>query len=99
MRADAFNHHHGLLQQHQFDPCLHVEQRGDLEEEGQEFRHRDLVGGARMDRFADGPDGLREILDLMDARHVAGLEMHLGDPAVISLDEAIKDFSEKPPLV
>ena len=44
----------------------HVEKRGDVEEQRQKLRHRDLIGGARMDRFADGPDRLGEILDAMD---------------------------------
>ena len=52
-----------------------------------------------MDRLADRPYGLREILDLVHARHIARLEMHLRHAPVIALDEAIKDFGEKAPLV
>ncbi len=51
-----------------------------------------------MNRLADRPDGLREILDPMHARHIAGLEMDLRHAAVIALDEAIEDFRQKAPL-
>ena len=63
----------------QFRPRLHVEQVGDLEQQGQQLGHRDLVCRPVEDRLADGPEGLREIVDAMTRRHVAGLEMHLGD--------------------
>ena len=71
-----FDHHHGLLQHHQFDPGRHVEQGRDLEQKRQQLRHRDFVGAAIVDRLADGADRLREILHRMMRRHVAGLEMH-----------------------
>ena len=51
-----------------------------------------------MNRLADRTDGLREILDPMHARHIAGLEMDLRHAPVIALDEAIEDFREKAPL-
>ncbi len=52
-----------------------------------------------MDRFADGADGLREILDRVMARHIAGLEMHFGDAAVVARDEAQQNFGEEAPLL
>ena len=64
-RATPFDHHHGLLQQHQFRPRAHVEQAGDLEQQREQPRHRNIFGGAGMDRLADGADRLREILDRM----------------------------------
>ncbi len=51
-----------------------------------------------MNWLADCPDGLREILDPMHVRHIAGLEMNLRHAAVIALDESIEDFREKAPL-
>ena len=95
----AFDHHHGLLQQDQFGPGLHVEQAGDLEQQGQQLRHRDFFGGAVVDRLADGADGLREILHRVMARHIAGLEMHFGDAAIVAGDEAQQDFGEEAPLL
>ncbi len=37
-----------------------------------------------MDRLADGPDRLGEILDRVVAGHVARLEMDLGDAPVVA---------------
>ena len=77
----------------------HVEQAGDLEQQRQQLRHRDLVGGAVVDRLADGADRLGEILDRVVRRHVARLEMHLGDAAIVAGDEAEQDFGEEAPLL
>ena len=52
-----------------------------------------------MDRLADGADRLREILDLVHARHIAGLEMDFRHAPVVARDEAIEDFGEKAPLL
>ena len=52
-----------------------------------------------MDRLADGADRLREILHRMMARHIAGLEMHLGDAAIVARDEAQQNFREEAPLL
>ena len=52
-----------------------------------------------MDRLADGADGLREILHRMMARHIAGLEMHFGDAAIVARDEAQQNFGEEAPLL
>ena len=57
----AFDDDHGLLQKNEFDPRLHVEEASDLENQGQELGHGNLIGGAGMDRLADRPDRLREI--------------------------------------
>ena len=51
-----------------------------------------------MDRFADGADGLGEILHRVMSRHVTGLEMHFGNAAIIAGDEAEQDFGEEAPL-
>ncbi len=88
-RATPFDHHHGLLQEQQLRARAHVEQAGDLEQQHQELRHRDVFGGAVVDRLADGADRLREALDRMLRRHVAGLEMHLGRALIIAGDEAV----------
>ena len=96
---NPFNHHHGLLQQDQFGPGPHVEQAGDLEQQGQQLRHRNFFSRSVMDRFADRPDGLREIVDRMMRRHIAGFEMHLGDASIIAGDETEKDFGEEAALL
>ena len=95
----AFDHHHGLLQQQQLGPRAHVEQAGDLEQQHQQLRHRDFVGGAVVDRLADRADRLRERLDRMVRRHIAGLEMHLGGALVVAGDEAVQDFGEEAALL
>ncbi len=74
----ALDHHHGLLQHDEFRARRHVEHAGDLEEQRQHLRHRDLVGALVVDRLADGADRLGEIGDVVMRRHIAGLEMHLG---------------------
>ena len=55
--------------------------------------------GAVVDRLADGADRLREVLDRMMRRHVAGLEMHLGGALVIPGDEAVEDLGEEAALL
>ena len=99
MRRDAFHHHHGLLQQQQFGPRAHVEQAGDLEQQHQELGHRDVFGGAVVDRLADGADRLRETLHRMVARHVAGVEMDLRGALIVARDEAEQDFGEEAALL
>jgi hypothetical protein len=61
----------------------HIEHPGDLEQQHQQLRHRDFVGGTAVDRLADGADRLREILHRVMRRHIAGFEMHLGDALII----------------
>jgi hypothetical protein len=87
------------LQQQQFGPRTHVEERGDLEEQRQQLRHRDFVGRPVVDRLADGADRLGEILDRVMRGHIARLEMHFGDADTSSGDEAVEDFGEKAPLL
>ena len=72
---------------------------GDLEEQGQDLGHRDLVGALVVDRLADGADRLGEILDRVMAGHIAGLEMHLGHAAVVAGDEAEQDLRQEAPLL
>ncbi len=52
-----------------------------------------------MDRLADGPDGLREILDRMVRGHVARLEMHPSNPQIVAGNEPEQDFRQEAPLV
>ena len=52
-----------------------------------------------MDRLADGADRLGEGGDIVRGRHVAGLEMHLGDATVVARDEAVEDFGQEAPLL
>ena len=66
--------------------------RGDFEQERQQLRHRDLIGGAGMDRFADRAERLGEIFDPIGVRHVACLEMDLGHPQIVSADESDRGF-------
>ena len=42
---------------------------------------------------------LGEILDAMNVRHIAGLEMDLRDALIVAPDEAVKDLGEEPPLL
>src|SRR6202022_755047 len=44
-------------------------------------------------------DRLREILDRVMPGHVAGLEMHLGDAAIVAGDESQENFGEEAPLL
>ena len=76
---DALDDDHRLLQEHQFGARLHVEEFGHLEQQRQQPRHRDRFGRLAVDRLADGADRLREGAHVVGARHVARLEMHLGD--------------------
>ena len=46
-----------------------------------------------------GADRLGEIVDRVVRRDIAGLEMHLGDAAVIAGDEAEQDLGEEAPLL
>ena len=94
--GDAFDHDHGLLKHDQLGPGRHVEQGRDLEQQRQQARHRDLVGAPVVDRLADGPDRLREILDRVAGRNVARLEMHRGDAPVVAADEAEQDLGQEP---
>ena len=48
-----------------------------------------------MDRLADGADRLREVLDRMVRRHVAGLEMHFGGAVLVARDEAEQNLGEE----
>ena len=95
----ALDHHHGLLQQDQFGARAHVEQPGHLEEEREQLRHGNLFGGPVVDRLADRADRLREIVDRVLRRHVAGLEMHLRGAAIVARDEAVEDLGEEAPLL
>ena len=61
----ALDHDHGLLQQDQFGPRLHVEQLGDLEQQRQQLGHRDGLGRLAVDRLADGADRLGEGGDIV----------------------------------
>ena len=64
-----------------------------------QLRHRDVFGGAVVDRLADGADRLREALDRMMPRHIAGLEMHLRRAVIVAGDEAEQDLGEEPPFL
>ena len=99
LARDALDHHHRLLQHHQFEPRRHVEQRGDLEQQRQQLGHRNLVGGARVDRLADRADRLREILDPMDGAAHSPPRNAPRPRAVVARDEAIEDFGEEPSLL
>ncbi len=90
--GDAFDQHHGFLQQHQFGPRLHLEQFGDGEELPQHPRHRDIGGRAAMQRLADRADGEGEIIHRLVVRHIADIEMALRHHAVIAGDEAVTGY-------
>ena len=97
--ADAFDHDHGFLEHDEFGAGAHIEQAGNLEEEGEEFRHGNLVGRALVDRLANGADGLGEIIDRMAGGDVTRFEMDFGDAAVIAGDEAEQNFREETALL
>jgi hypothetical protein len=52
-----------------------------------------------VDRLADGADRLREALDRVLRRHVAGLEMHLGGAVIVAGNEAEQNLREEAPLL
>ena len=97
--ADALDHHHGLLQEQQLGPRLHVEHLGILEQLAQQLCHGDLAGGTVHDRLADGAQGLGELRHRMLARHVARLEMHLGDAGVVAVEKAVENLGEEARLL
>ncbi|MNL56598.1 hypothetical protein D3C87_1801020 [compost metagenome] len=51
-----------------------------------------------MYRFADGADRLGEAGGIVMRRHVASLEMHVGNALVIAGDEAEQDFGKEAAL-
>jgi len=76
---DAFDHHHGLLQQDQFGSGPHVEQAGDLKQQASTawpskfLRAVRLWIGSPMARMACAKFSTECM-----SRHVASLEMHFG---------------------
>ena len=94
----ALHHHHGLLQQQQLGPRLHIEHIGVGEQLAQQVGHGDLGGRAAVDRLADGAHGLREHLHGMMRRHVAGLEVDECGAAVVAGDEAVQDLGQEAAL-
>ena len=95
---DTLDDDHALLQQDKLRPRLHVENFGIGEELAQKISHRDLFGGAPLDRLTDGAHRLREFLDAMMRRHVAGFEMNGGGAIIIAGDEAVQDLGEEAAL-
>ena len=87
-RGQPFDHHHGLLQQHELRLELHVEAARGLEQLSEQERHRDLLRGEAEDRLADGAQRLGEGLDAVGLGHEAGVEMHLRDADVVAREEA-----------
>ena len=87
------------MQQDQLRPRLHVEDFGVGEELAEQIGHGDLLGRAAVDRLADGAQRLREHLDRMVRRHVAGPEVHLGGALVVARDEAVQDLGEEAALL
>ena len=59
-------------------------------------RHRDLRRVLAEDRLADRAQRLGEGVGVAVARHVAGLEVHLGDPVVVAVQEADQDLGVDP---
>ena len=96
--SNALDGDHGLLQQHQLGPQPHLEQGGDLEQLGQQPAHGDLAGRPAEHRLADRAQGLGEGVDIVVARHIAGVEMHLGHPAIVAHQEAVEDLGQEAPL-
>ena len=72
---------------------------GVLEQLAQEVRHGNFGCGTVHDRLADGAQSLGKLRHRMFARHIARVEMHLGDAGVIAGDEAVEDFGEETPLL
>jgi hypothetical protein len=76
-----------------------IEQAGDFEQQIEQLGHRDLGGGAAVDRFADRADRLRKAFDRVLWRNIAGFEMHLGRAQIIAGDEAVQDLGQEPALL
>ena len=87
--GDAFDHDHGALQQDQLGPGFHAETFGHIEQIGQQPPHGDLGRIHAEDRFADGPKGAGEFVNVLIGGDIAGFEMDHGDAHVIALDEPI----------
>ncbi len=51
-----------------------------------------------LNRLPDRADRLREVLDRMVRRHIAGLEMDLGGAQIIARDEAVQDLGQEATL-
>ena len=66
---------------------FNVESLGDAEQAHQHLGERDLGERLVEDRFADRPYGGLELVDARILRHPAGVEMQLGDPVVVALEE------------
>ena len=88
----ALNHHHGALQKDQLRPRFHAESFGNFKEIGQKPGHGDAAGIHTEDGFAHHAQGAGKLVYVPVCGHIACLEMHLCDAAVIFLDEAIENF-------
>jgi len=89
----------GLLQQDQLRAGPHVEQAGDLEQQTSaaspsRFLRRSVVNRSPIARMACAKFSTGVV-----SGHVAGLEMHLGDPAIIARDEAQQNFGQEAALL
>ena len=80
-------------------PRLHVENLGHLEEQAEQLRHGDLAGAVAVDRLADRPERLGKILRRVDGRHVARLDVDLGDALIVAADEAVEDLRQEAALL
>ncbi len=91
----ALDQDHSLLQQQQLRLRLHLKLLGHLEQLRQEPAERNLAHRPAEDRLADGARRLGESVERLVARHVAGLEMHLGDAAIVAVEERDQHVGEK----
>ena len=95
--CDAFHHHHGFLQQQQVRLHRHVETAGDGEQAFQQIGDGDVLCLAAADRLAHGAQGGGKSGGVVVRRHIAGLEMNLGDAGIIAGDKAVEYFGEIEP--
>ena len=57
----ALDHDHSFLQQQKLGAGAHVEHAGNLEQQHEQFRHRDFFGDPIVDRLTDRPDRLAKL--------------------------------------
>src|SRR5690606_24842128 len=87
LAAQPLDVQQGLLQQDQLGLYFHIEPTGGLEQAQQQLTEGDVLERAFEDGLADAADGRLEFVDPGLRRYPAGVDVQLGDPAVIPLEE------------
>ena len=87
LAAQALDVQQRLLQQHQLRLDLDIEAARGLEQPHQHLAERDVLERAVEMRLADRADRAFELVGPGGRRHPAGLDVQLGHPAVVALEE------------